>query len=93
MTTSLPESILEVAEAVSLASDSFDVWWDLQAACNHDDYESVLEEYRHFFRATIRAHLVTLIVRSYIRSSTNSRERVQFVACLVDFNGTHRVLQ
>jgi AbiU2 len=39
--------------------------WDLQDACNRDGYESVLEEYQHFFQATIRAHLVTLIVRSY----------------------------
>ena len=63
--TSLPESILEVADAISLASDSFDVWWDLQDACNREGYESVLEEYQHFFQATIRAHLVTLIVCSY----------------------------
>lgn len=65
MTTSLPESIHEVADVVSLASDSFDVWWDLQAACNYDDYKSVLEEYQHFFQATINAHLVTLIVCSH----------------------------
>ena len=66
VTTSLPESILEVADAISLASDSFDVWWDLQEACNRDGYESVLEEYQHFFQATIMAHLVvTLIVCSY----------------------------
>jgi AbiU2 len=63
--TSLPESILEVADAISLASDSFDVWWDLQDACNRDVYESVLDEYQHFFHATIMAHLVTLIVCSY----------------------------
>lgn len=81
-----PESILEVADVVSLASDSFDVWWDLQAACNYDGYRSVLEEYQHFFQATIRAHLVTLIVCSYaifdkrkgtqtIRSLLNRLER------------------
>ncbi len=63
--TSLPESILEVADAISLASDSFDVWWDLQDACNPDGYESVLQEYQHFFQATITAHLATLIVCSY----------------------------
>lgn len=65
VTTPLPESILEVADVIALASDSFDVWWDLQDACNRDGYESILEEYQHFFQATIRAHLVTLIVCSY----------------------------
>lgn len=61
-TSELPERIRVAGLMATMARRSLDVWWTYQRPDSHARHIMTMNEYPHFFRADIQAHLVMAVV-------------------------------
>jgi len=58
-------NVAELAEAVRLASLNFDVWWVYTAKDSRNQYIGAMNKYPTFFRMSIHAHVVAIVIALY----------------------------
>lgn len=63
--TTINETIKELQDAATAASLHYDVWWTLRSKVSRPHHVRVMNRYLHFFRSSISAHFVAMLVALY----------------------------